>query len=51
MGHTPETDFAKNFGILDSTGYVLLQHRTETAVLGIYAVGDWTFNFGLDLWE
>ena len=43
IGHTPETAFAKDLGIMDQNGYILTQNGMATAVPGIYAAGDCTY--------
>lgn len=40
IGHIPETEFAKNLGILNEDGYVIANEKMETSLPGIYAGGD-----------
>lgn len=40
IGHVPETGFAKDLGVLDDSGYVMVNEKMETAVPGVYGAGD-----------
>lgn len=40
VGNLPNTDFAKNLGILDDAGYVVTDRNMRTKVSNIYAAGD-----------
>lgn len=40
VGQTPQTDIVKEFEILDSEGYVLVDVNGMTSVPGLFAVGD-----------
>ena len=40
VGFVPSNQFAEDLGILDETGYILVDKNYETKVSGIYAVGD-----------
>jgi thioredoxin reductase (NADPH) len=40
VGADPVTGFAKDLGILDKRGYVIVDEHMETKVKGIFAVGD-----------
>lgn len=40
IGSTPVTGFAKDLGILDESGYVVVNEFMETKVPGIYGAGD-----------
>lgn len=42
IGHTPETTFAKDLGILDENGYIVADRKTATAMPGVFAAGDCT---------
>jgi thioredoxin reductase (NADPH) len=36
----PVTDFVKDLGIVNDWGYIKTNERMETAIPGVYAVGD-----------
>lgn len=40
IGSDPVTDFAKNLGITDERGYIVVDRQMKTAVPGIFAAGD-----------
>lgn len=40
IGLDPITDFVKDLGIVNAMGYIDVDHNMETAVKGIFAVGD-----------
>ncbi len=40
VGHNPVTDFVKDLGITDKTGFIPTNEFMETKVKGIYAIGD-----------
>lgn len=40
IGYAPKTDFAKNLGITNATGYIEVNDNYETKIPGIYASGD-----------
>ncbi|MCH9054544.1 thioredoxin-disulfide reductase [Synechococcus sp. PCC 6716] len=40
IGHTPNTQLFKEFLELDSVGYILTHHGTQTNVAGVFAAGD-----------
>lgn len=40
VGYVPKTDFAKELGICNDAGYIVVDEHYETAVKGIYGVGD-----------
>jgi thioredoxin reductase (NADPH) len=40
IGHTPATALVKGKLKLDDSGYIVVDHRTETSVPGVYAAGD-----------
>ncbi|MEA4874451.1 thioredoxin-disulfide reductase [Anaerorhabdus sp.] len=40
IGADPNTDFAKDLGITDEQGYILVDDHMETKAKGIYAAGD-----------
>lgn len=40
IGHEPNTAFAKSLSIVNEKGYIPVNHHFESAVSGIYAVGD-----------
>lgn len=40
IGQIPKTDFAKPLGITDQYGYIKVNERMETAIPGIYGIGD-----------
>ena len=40
IGQLPPTDLVKHFGILDNRGFIKVNHKFETEVEGLYAIGD-----------
>lgn len=40
IGHTPNTQLFKDFLELDSVGYIVTRHGTQTNVEGVFAAGD-----------
>jgi thioredoxin reductase (NADPH) len=42
VGNQPKTDFVKGLGILDSDGFIKVDHEMKTKMPGIFACGDVT---------
>ncbi|MCF0260975.1 MAG: FAD-dependent oxidoreductase, partial [Erysipelotrichaceae bacterium] len=40
IGSIPETSMVKDLGVTDANGYIEVNEQMETAVKGIYAIGD-----------
>lgn len=40
IGHTPNSEFVKNFVELDEFGYIVTNKKMETSVEGVWAIGD-----------
>lgn len=40
IGHNPNTDFLEGLGILDDEGYIKTGSKFETAIDGLFAIGD-----------